>query len=68
MIFIAAGNYGQAEQHAKAEGLAKGDWKYVASIRDIRGERGVLRVVGTFWNRKDSAIIYGSAQQRGMCE
>lgn len=67
MIYIAAGNYGQAEQHARANQLPKEGWCYVGGIRDIRDAKGLLHTVGTFWNRKDSCSIYAYARARGMC-
>lgn len=68
MILLAAGNLEQAVRHAQSEGLKRADWQYVHSIRDLRGVRHPMLIIGTFWRRQDAMEIYRSAKARGMCE
>ena len=62
---VLAGNFRQAEQHARANGWRREDWRYVASVADIQGCDGFkLHRVGTWYDRKDRHEIETAARWR----
>jgi len=57
-LLIFAGNYRQAQDHARRSNLRRDAWVYVNDTRTLLGRRGaVVTRVGTWYERPDSIVI-----------